>query len=331
MRTLTLALAGALMLTSVLAKSDGTDCAADPYADPAADRCNPLRYVPNKAVNIVAAVLYFVVALLLTLRTIRHKGYYMLCLTIAAWCEGLGLALRLGLRENLHSKGWYIVMYLFVVLSPCAFLAGDYILLGRIVDHLDAARYLFIKPSKVSWTFVISDIITFLIQAAGGGLSTSDDTTQALTGSRIFLAGIAAQMASFILFSTLWAVFIYRVYRHDTALRAKPGWQPLYWALGFTCVCFLIRSVYRTVELSQGYVGYLATHERYFLGLDTLPLLLGISVYTWFWPAKYLVPETRVPRDASATGADAATPVDAEVGQTGASVGSAESEPKPLD
>ena len=36
------------------------------------------------------------------------------------------------------------------------------------------------------------------------------------------------------------------------------------------------------------YIGYLATHERFFLGLDTLPLFLGITVYTYFWPGRYL-------------------------------------------
>lgn len=56
----------------------------------------------------------------------------------------------------------------------------------------------------------------------------------------------------------------------------------------------MIRSVYRTIELSQGYIGYLATHEVYFLCLDTLPLFLGISAYTWFWPAKYLTEDTKI-------------------------------------
>lgn len=42
------------------------------------------------------------------------------------------------------------------------------------------------------------------------------------------------------------------------------------------------------------YIGYLATHERYFLGLDTLPLFLGILTYTYFWPGRYITPETRV-------------------------------------
>lgn len=59
---------------------------------------------------------------------------------------------------------------------------------------------------------------------------------------------------------------------------------------------FLIRSVFRTIELSEGYAGYLTTHEPYYLALDCLPLWLGIVVYTWFWPPRILTEETRVPR-----------------------------------
>lgn len=42
------------------------------------------------------------------------------------------------------------------------------------------------------------------------------------------------------------------------------------------------------------YRGYLATHEIYVVLLDTLPLLIGISVYCYFWPGRYLTPETKV-------------------------------------
>jgi hypothetical protein len=42
--------------------------------------------------------------------------------------------------------------------QPCAFLAGDYILLGRLVQHLDAPQYLRpFKPGVVSWSFIGSD------------------------------------------------------------------------------------------------------------------------------------------------------------------------------
>lgn len=128
--------------------------------------------------------------------------------------------------------------------------------------------------------------MTFLIQASGGGISTSANLHS--VGTNIFLAGLVLQLASFLLFSVLCAVFIIRVYKYDKALWNRPGWKGLYAALGWTCVMFLIRSVFRTVELSEGYSGYLSTHEVYYITLDALPLWLGIIVYAWFWPAKYL-------------------------------------------
>ena len=49
--------------------------------------------------------------------SIRRRANYFLCLVIGAWFEGLGLALRLALRNDPHNQGLYIVSYLFVVLS----------------------------------------------------------------------------------------------------------------------------------------------------------------------------------------------------------------------
>ncbi|ADV20937.1 integral membrane protein [Cryptococcus gattii Ru294] len=281
-------IAFSLLSTSVFARSDN-GCPEDPYASPSTDMCNPMRYIPNKGINIAAAILYFLVAAILTFHAFRQKANYFLALVIGAWCEGIGMALRIAFRTNPHSSGLYIVCYLFVVLSPCAFLAGDYILLGRLVQYLDAHHYLRpLRAQLVSWIFIISDVTTFLIQAAGGGLSTASDVQTAQTGGHIFLAGIAAQLVSFMFFTIACLIFGIRAWREDKELWQRPGWKPLFFALGFTCICFLIRSVYRTVELSQGYVGYLAIHERYFLGLDCLPLLLGIATYVFFWPGRYL-------------------------------------------
>lgn len=108
-------------------------------------------------------------------------------------------------------------------------------------------------------------------------------------GTNIFLAGLVLQLASFALFTVMVIIFVVRVYKYDrNGIWAQSGWKSLYAALGWTCVMFLIRSVFRTIELSQGYSGYLTTHEVYYITLDALPLWLGIVVYAWFWPAKYL-------------------------------------------
>lgn len=49
-----------------------------------------------------------------------------------------------------------------------------------------------------------------------------------------------------------------------------------------------IRSIYRTVELSQGFDGDLTTVEAYFYGLDTLPLVIAIWAYVPFWPGRFI-------------------------------------------
>jgi hypothetical protein len=49
-----------------------------------------------------------------------------------------------------------------------------------------------------------------------------------------------------------------------------------------------IRSFYRTIELSQGFGGHLATTEGFFYGLDTYPLFLAIAVYIPFWPSQFI-------------------------------------------
>lgn len=49
-----------------------------------------------------------------------------------------------------------------------------------------------------------------------------------------------------------------------------------------------IRCVFRVAEFSQGYDGKLRTVEFWFYILDTLPLVIGIAVWTVVWPPKIL-------------------------------------------
>lgn len=313
-------------ITYVDAAKNSSYCAVDPYANPRADVCNPLRYIPTLWVAALALSLYFVTSILLTIQFWRHgRGKWFLCLIIGGYCEAFGLLMRIPFRTNPHSTGIYIVEYLFVVLSPCAFLAGDYIVFGRLVQMLDGQRHVPIRADRIMRFFVASDITTFLIQAAGGGLSTAQNAKSQKTGGDIFLAGIALQMVSFAFFTGLYLWFGFRCYTRDKFVWNAPGWKPLYWALGWTCIGFLIRSVYRTIELSQGYTGYLNTHEPWFYIFDTvslsaaaevpcapfaprhrlltsrglslqLPLWLAISAYVPFYPGKYLKPEHQIVR-----------------------------------
>ncbi|WVQ83101.1 hypothetical protein IAT38_005239 [Cryptococcus sp. DSM 104549] len=279
-------LALALLACPAFAAIGERTCPDDPYADPANDPCNILKYIPNKAINILAAALYLLVATALTYRAIRQRADYFMCLVLGAWAEGAGFVMRVVAREHPQSVNLFIVHNLFIVLPPCAFLAGDYILFGRLVASLSASQHVRpLTPRIISWIFISSDLFTFAIQGTGGSLATTDAID---AGQKLFLVGLALQLAVFVIFSALWALFGVRVYLRDAAQWNREGWKPLYWAMGFTCICFVLRSFFRVIELGQGYGGHLATHEVYFLTLDSLPLLLGIAAYVIFWPGAWL-------------------------------------------
>jgi hypothetical protein len=57
-------------------------------------------------------------------------------------------------------------------------------------------------------------------------------------------------------------------------------------------VCIYIRSIYRTIELSQGWSGYLITHESYFIALDGAMMIFSVAVFNVLHPG-WLLPSGR--------------------------------------
>ncbi|ETW83965.1 lipid-translocating exporter [Heterobasidion irregulare TC 32-1] len=279
-------------------KGSSVPCPADPFADPAHDPCNGLRGIASNTLTAVAFTLIMVSALVQSLSMLKWGAWWMLCLVIGEYTFALGIGMRFGLHSHPDSKGIYIAEYLFVVLSPCAFIAADYILLGRLARFLRCEKHLLVPAHRITAIFLSSDVTTFLIQAAGGGVSIGSTTAQgAQTGSNIFLAGLAIQLLSFLIFTCTLLVFLYRVHKHEqqtwTIHRGQhwyTDWRSLAVALLVSCVGILIRSVYRTIELSQGFEGPIATNEGFFYGLDTLPLFVAVVVYCPFWPGRFIPP-----------------------------------------
>ncbi|KAF5390673.1 hypothetical protein D9757_002745 [Collybiopsis confluens] len=222
-----------LALSVYAAKKTDLPRPADPFADPRHDPYNPLRYIASNILTGISFGFVMFVAISQTLCTWKWGAKYMLSMTIGAYTFAFGLGTRFGLHLHPESKGLYIVEYLFTVLSPCAFIAAEYILLGRLARHLQCDKYLMVSPRRITITFISSDITTFLIQALGGGLSISaNDEPLALTGSRIFLAGLALQLLSFLIFT---------VYTKDENLIWYAGWHALAGAMIFSCVGILVR------------------------------------------------------------------------------------------
>lgn len=103
------------------------------------------------------------------------------------------------------------------------------------------------------------------------------------------VAGIVFQLFSVTLFALCAADFIRRSMRHNLLQQLTGSVVPLLGAMILSVVCIYIRSIYRTIELSQGWSGYLITHESYFIGLDGAMMIVAVAVFNILHPG-WLLP-----------------------------------------
>ncbi|KAJ7925490.1 RTA1 like protein-domain-containing protein, partial [Mycena leptocephala] len=232
---------------------------------------------------------------------------FMLWLIFGMTAMTVGFGFRVWYIYYPHNIIIFILMDLFIILSPCFFLATDYLIFSRLVASFDAGvtrNCLLIRHSIMVKFFVWSDVTTFNFQSAGGNLTATTNPKLVSIGSKLTMIGLVLQAASFMLFTVVLFVFGWRVakrfpevWRHKDLQRRpfnpfspKPidDWRILYYVLCATCVGILIRSVFRIAEYAGGY-GYLSLHEAYFYIFDALPLWIAMSLYCVVWPVRALV------------------------------------------
>ena len=151
-------------------------------------------------------------------------------------------------------------------------------------------RYSLISARMYLAIFVSFDVISIVIQAVGGASASKagskDPPGNTKPGTHIMMAGIIIQLVSMTVFGLLWLIFLWRA-------RQVPISRILLIVTTFSAFCIIVRNFYRAVELSQGWKGYLITHEVYFAVLDGALMAMSVGVFNIFFPAKYL---TGVPK-----------------------------------
>lgn len=171
--------------------------------------------------------------------------------------------------------------------APCFFSAAIYYILGQMITQYGRC-YSLISARMYLAIFISFDILSIVIQAVGGASASKagaeDPPGNTKPGTHIMMAGIIIQLVSMSAFGLLWLIFLWRA-------RAVPISRVLLGVTTFSAFCIIVRNFYRAIELSQGWSGYLITHEVYFAVLDGALMVMSVGVFNIFFPARYLTGE----------------------------------------
>lgn len=251
----------------------------------------------------------------------RHP-YFGICLTMGTACEFTGYIGRLFSISDYGNKDAYLCQIICLTLAPALLMAGVYFVLAQLTV-IHGRKYSVLKPLWFSYIFVFCDAVSLVVQAAGGAsaaiqLQQFGDT---VPGTNTMVAGIAFQVVSMTLFLYFLFDFMKRIwfraspeikfsfhnllsflfatgrgrklrelylnqhynqnYAHIWSRRSF-AFFPL--VLLLSVIFIYIRCIYRLVELTEGWSGYLITHEEFVMTLDGLMVLLMVILLVPFHP-----------------------------------------------
>ncbi|PWY81601.1 RTA1-domain-containing protein [Aspergillus sclerotioniger CBS 115572] len=249
-------------------------------------------YIPFQAAGIAFCVLFGLSMVVHIIQFCWKRTWWCSVFSIGCMVEVLGWAGRLWAAECPYNSTAFMIQISTLIIAPTFFTAGIYVLLGRFIQ-LFGRQSSILSPKRYLWIFCTCDIVSLVIQAAGGGLASSESNEvngDTSLGTNIMVAGIVFQLVSLTIFVICAVDFFRRSLRLGYLGSLIQGsLSYLLFAMVFSVVCIYIRSIYRTIELAQGWTGYLITHQIYFIVLDGIMMVMAVGIFNIFHPG-WLLP-----------------------------------------
>ena len=238
---------------------------------------------PSKTLAMMAAGVFILLGLAHIFQCWRFKTKYMIPAIIGAIFEGIGYSTRIIAISTPFSVSMFASQQSLIVISPVCIAASQYMILGKIIEYVDATASP-VSHTIIARVFVCSDILSFVIQAAGSGLLVSSPADY-LLGTNILIGGLVIQVVSFSAYLIIAAIFYSRASKSNNS---GILWKRLFVALYIAGIMVLIRSVFRVVEFAEGFAGPIASNETYLYIFDFALLSVALLAFNIVHPGAAL-------------------------------------------
>ncbi|KAJ5024161.1 RTA1 like protein-domain-containing protein [Bipolaris maydis] len=232
------------------------------------------RYTPSLVGAIICIVVFAAMAALHVLRFFRSKNRIIIFLVIGAL-----------------SWGPFITQGVLLLVGPLWFAATVYMMLGRTIRLAGAEDVASVGARWYTRVFVTADVTTLIVQGLGASIMGTMQLSLAIAGEKIVIAGLAMQVATFVVFLIAAGDFHMRM-RRRVAIASTPvtntPWERMLYILYSVSALILLRCVFRLIEYSMGNAAYLIAHEWTLYCFDAVPMFLVLVSLLVFEPSWYV-------------------------------------------
>lgn len=256
--------------------TDNNDCTKDTC--PASESI--YGYAPSLAASIVFIVIFGISTVVFVVQGWKYRRTWLafsIVFSLGCALETVGYIARVMLNNDPFSGTGFKLSVVLLTFAP-AFMSGGIYLLLKHVCLAFGAQFSRLRPKLYTWIFVSCDIVSIILQAAGGALSAVANTQSLLNiGVDVMIAGLAFQVITLVTFAVLAFDFFWSVRKSVDLL--KPSSRDLISnrmfklfiaAATVSYTCILIRCSYRVAELSGGWGNPIMRKESEFIVLESL-------------------------------------------------------------
>ena len=245
-------------------------------------------YAPSLPANAVFLAISALCAIVQVYLGVRYKTWaFMTGLLLGCITQAIGYAGRILMEPNAWNDTGFTIQITCLIIGPAFISASIYLTLKHFALALGSDKSI-IRPKWYTWLFISADILSILLQAAGGALaSAADDEAGSDMGGNIMLAGIVWQVVALATFGGLAALYAFRVYQgratlsvHASNLLSSRPFMVFVGAIALAYITILIRFIYRIPELAGGWGNELMRKEVEFILLDNLMVTIAIIALT---------------------------------------------------
>ncbi|KAG8629588.1 hypothetical protein KVT40_003453 [Elsinoe batatas] len=245
------------------------------------------KYLPSIPAAAVFAALFAIGLVLLSIRMFRTKTWFVVPLLVGVVFECVGYIFRIVCQPRTNALIPFIIQSLLLLVAPALYAASIYMVLGRLIRHINGQSYSVVPVRWMTKIFVIGDVVSFMVQGGGGGLMASNNRSTANMGNNLIIAGLVIQIVLFSFFATTAVIFHLRIRKAPVKEQYDTGvnWQRLMWMLYAASILILVRSIFRLIEYVQGQEGYLLKSEWTLYVFDATLMFLATMVFWRCYPA----------------------------------------------